>query len=90
MAPVSWDLACRLLWLAALLSPGLLPLSHSLPLPSSPSPTANYHTSGITVSNSWKVHNIAKNKWFVLIAKSKEEKREWMEAIHTEKEKRKR
>ena len=42
------------------------------------------------MSNSWKVHNIAKNKWFVLIAKSPQEKKEWMEAIHKEKEKKKR
>jgi phosphatidylinositol 3,4,5-trisphosphate-dependent Rac exchanger 2 protein len=52
--------------------------------------TADFHTSGITVSNSWKVHNIAKDKWFVLIAKTPEEKREWMDAIRTEKEKKKR
>ena len=58
-----------------------------LPLPLSP---ADFHTSGITVSNSWKVHNIAKDKWFVLIAKTPEEKREWMDAIRTEKEKKKR
>ena len=51
---------------------------------------ADYHTGGITVTNSWKVHNIAKNKWFVLIAKTAEEKKEWMDAIRTEKEKRKR
>lgn len=36
------------------------------------------------------MHNIAKDKWFVLIAKSPEEKKEWMDAIRAEKEKRKR
>ena len=51
---------------------------------------ADFHTGGITVSNSWKVHNIAKDKWFVLIARSPEEKKEWMDAIRSEKEKRKR
>lgn len=51
---------------------------------------ADFHTSGITVTNSWKVHNIAKNKWFVLIARSPQEKKEWMDAIRTEKEKKKR
>ena len=64
-----------------------LPLSVLLPL----SPViADFHTSGITVTNSWKVHNIAKDKWFVLIAKSPQEKKEWMDAIRNEKEKRKR
>ena len=51
--------------------------------------TADFHTGGITVKNSWKVHNIAKDKWFVLIAKTAEEKKQWMDAIRSEKEKRK-
>jgi phosphatidylinositol 3,4,5-trisphosphate-dependent Rac exchanger 2 protein len=51
--------------------------------------TADFHTGGITVTNSWKVHNIAKDKWFVLIARTPEEKKEWMDAIRDEKEKRK-
>ena len=75
---------------------------HSHPYPSNHHPpsyfllrlflciVADFLTSGITVTNSWKVHNIAKDKWFVLIAKSPEEKKEWMDAIHNEKEKRKR
>jgi len=36
------------------------------------------------------VHNVSKNKWFVLIARTAEEKQQWMEAIRREKEKRKR
>ncbi|CAI8056724.1 Phosphatidylinositol 3,4,5-trisphosphate-dependent Rac exchanger 2 protein [Geodia barretti] len=51
--------------------------------------TADFHTGGITVTNSWKVHNIAKDKWFVLIARTPEEKKEWMDAIRAEKEKKK-
>jgi phosphatidylinositol 3,4,5-trisphosphate-dependent Rac exchanger 2 protein len=35
------------------------------------------------------VHNIAKDKWFVLIARTPEEKKEWMDAIRAEKEKKK-
>ena len=50
---------------------------------------ADYLTNGIRVANSWKVHNVAKNKWFVLIAKTLEEKQQWMEAMRNEKEKRK-
>ena len=42
------------------------------------------------MTNSWKVHNIAKDKWFVLVAKTPQEKKDWMDAIHNEKEKRKR
>lgn len=52
-------------------------------------PSADFHTNGIAVANGWKVHNIAKNKWFVLIARTPQEKLEWMEAIRREKEKRK-
>lgn len=52
--------------------------------------TADFHTKGIAVTFGWKVHNIAKNKWFVLIAKSAEEKQQWMDAIRREKERRKR
>lgn len=36
------------------------------------------------------MHNIAKDKWFVLIARTPEEKKEWMDAIRAEKEKKKR
>ena len=51
---------------------------------------ADFYTNGIAVNNSWKVNNIAKNKWFVLIAKTPEEKQAWMDAIRRVKEKRKR
>ncbi len=65
------------------------PITPSLP-PSLPLPPADYYTNSIAVMNSWKVHSLAKNKWFVLIAKSHEQKQFWMEAIYKVKEKRKR
>ena len=34
-----------------------------------------------------QVHNLTKNKWFVLIAKHSKEKQEWMDAIRREKAK---
>ena len=49
---------------------------------------ADYHSSGTKVVNGWKVHNDAKRKWFVCIAKTKEDKSEWMEAILTQRDKR--
>ena len=51
---------------------------------------ADFHTNGLTVVNGWKVHNIAKDKWFVLLARTALEKQEWMDAIRREKEKKKR
>nr|XP_033789868.1 phosphatidylinositol 3,4,5-trisphosphate-dependent Rac exchanger 2 protein isoform X2 [Geotrypetes seraphini] len=51
--------------------------------------TADYHSSGNTVVNGWKIHNTAKNKWFVCMAKTPEEKQEWLEAILKERERRK-
>lgn len=51
--------------------------------------TADFHSSGNTVTHGWKIHNTAKNKWFVCMAKTAEEKQEWLEAILKEKEKRK-
>ncbi|XP_005150847.1 phosphatidylinositol 3,4,5-trisphosphate-dependent Rac exchanger 2 protein [Melopsittacus undulatus] len=51
--------------------------------------TADYHSSGHTVINGWKIHNTAKNKWFVCMAKTPEEKQEWLEAILKERERRK-
>ncbi|MGH0159338.1 UNVERIFIED_CONTAM: hypothetical protein FKN15_064277 [Acipenser sinensis] len=51
--------------------------------------TADFHSSGNIVYNGWKIHNTAKNKWFVCIAKSPEEKQEWLEAFLKEREKRK-
>ena len=54
------------------------------------SDAADFHSNGLTVVNGWKVHNIAKDKWFVLLAKSAHEKQEWVDAIRREKEKKKR
>ncbi|XP_063730003.1 phosphatidylinositol 3,4,5-trisphosphate-dependent Rac exchanger 2 protein isoform X2 [Eleginops maclovinus] len=51
--------------------------------------TADYHSSGNIVNNGWKIHNTAKNKWFVCMAKSPEEKQEWLEAVMKERERRK-
>ncbi|XP_006131552.1 phosphatidylinositol 3,4,5-trisphosphate-dependent Rac exchanger 2 protein isoform X1 [Pelodiscus sinensis] len=51
--------------------------------------TADYHSSGHLVVNGWKIHNTAKNKWFVCMAKTPEEKQEWLEAILKERERRK-
>ncbi|XP_029447296.1 phosphatidylinositol 3,4,5-trisphosphate-dependent Rac exchanger 2 protein [Rhinatrema bivittatum] len=51
--------------------------------------TADYHSSGNTVVNGWKIHNTAKNKWFVCMAKTPEAKQEWLEAILKERERRK-
>nr|XP_023650355.1 phosphatidylinositol 3,4,5-trisphosphate-dependent Rac exchanger 2 protein [Paramormyrops kingsleyae] len=51
--------------------------------------TADYHSSGNIVNNGWKIHNTAKNKWFVCMAKTPEEKKEWLEAIMKERERRK-
>lgn len=50
---------------------------------------ADYHSSGHIVVNGWKIHNTAKNKWFVCMAKTPEEKQEWLEAILKERERRK-
>lgn len=50
---------------------------------------ADFHSSGHIVMNGWKIHNTAKNKWFVCMAKSPEEKHEWFEAILKERERRK-
>lgn len=51
--------------------------------------TADYHSSGHTVINGWKIHNTAKNKWFVCMAKSSEDKQKWLEAFLKERERRK-
>ncbi|XP_077592217.1 phosphatidylinositol 3,4,5-trisphosphate-dependent Rac exchanger 2 protein [Stigmatopora nigra] len=51
--------------------------------------TADYHSSGNIVNNGWKIHNTAKNKWFVCMAKTSEEKHQWLEAIMRERERRK-
>jgi phosphatidylinositol 3,4,5-trisphosphate-dependent Rac exchanger 2 protein len=54
------------------------------------SDAADFHSNGLTVVNGWKVHNLAKDKWFVLLAKTPQEKQEWVEAIRREKDKKKR
>lgn len=51
--------------------------------------SADFHSSGNIVNNGWKIHNTAKNKWFVCMAKTPEEKQEWLEAILKERERRK-
>ncbi|KAM9308556.1 phosphatidylinositol 3,4,5-trisphosphate-dependent Rac exchanger 2 protein [Gastrophryne carolinensis] len=51
--------------------------------------TADFHSSGNPVVNGWKIHNTAKNKWFVCMAKTPEEKQHWLEAILKERERRK-
>uniref|UniRef100_V9K8C6 Phosphatidylinositol 3,4,5-trisphosphate-dependent Rac exchanger 1 protein-like protein n=1 Tax=Callorhinchus milii TaxID=7868 RepID=V9K8C6_CALMI len=50
--------------------------------------TADYHSNGYTVTNGWKIHNTAKNKWFVCMAKTVEEKQKWLDAILKEREQR--
>lgn len=51
-------------------------------------PPADYHSNGYTVTNGWKIHNTAKNKWFVCMAKTAEEKQKWLDAIIREREQR--
>uniref|UniRef100_A0A8D0LBS4 Phosphatidylinositol 3,4,5-trisphosphate-dependent Rac exchanger 1 protein n=1 Tax=Sphenodon punctatus TaxID=8508 RepID=A0A8D0LBS4_SPHPU len=48
--------------------------------------TADYHSNGYTVTNGWKIHNTAKNKWFVCMAKTAEDKQKWLDAIIKERE----
>nr|XP_014341611.1 PREDICTED: phosphatidylinositol 3,4,5-trisphosphate-dependent Rac exchanger 1 protein [Latimeria chalumnae] len=50
--------------------------------------TADYHSNGYTVTNGWKIHNTAKNKWFVCMAKTAEDKQKWLDAILKEREQR--
>ncbi|XP_044151841.1 phosphatidylinositol 3,4,5-trisphosphate-dependent Rac exchanger 1 protein isoform X1 [Bufo gargarizans] len=50
--------------------------------------TADYHSNGYTVTNGWKIHNTAKNKWFVCMAKTPEDKQKWMDAVLKEREQR--
>ncbi|XP_074867881.1 phosphatidylinositol 3,4,5-trisphosphate-dependent Rac exchanger 1 protein isoform X1 [Carettochelys insculpta] len=50
--------------------------------------TADYHSHGYTVTNGWKIHNTAKNKWFVCMAKTAEDKQKWLDAIIKEREQR--
>lgn len=50
--------------------------------------TADYHSNGYTVTNGWKIHNTAKNKWFVCMAKTAEEKQKWLDAVLKEREQR--
>ena len=46
----------------------------------------DYQTSRVQVNNGWKVRNLAKNKWFVLIAKTPGEKQQWIDAIRSQKD----
>ena len=41
----------------------------------------DYHSNGCTVTNSWKIHNTTKNKWFMCMDKMVEEKCKWLDAI---------
>uniref|UniRef100_A0AAX7V4D4 Phosphatidylinositol-3,4,5-trisphosphate-dependent Rac exchange factor 1 n=1 Tax=Astatotilapia calliptera TaxID=8154 RepID=A0AAX7V4D4_ASTCA len=50
--------------------------------------TADYHSNNYTVTNGWKIHNTAKNKWFVCMAKNAEDKQKWLDAILREREQR--
>ncbi|CAK8691769.1 unnamed protein product [Clavelina lepadiformis] len=50
--------------------------------------TSDFHCGGYTVTNGWKVLNAAKNKWFVLLAKDKEEKEAWLNEFIMERERR--
>nr|XP_056699964.1 phosphatidylinositol 3,4,5-trisphosphate-dependent Rac exchanger 1 protein [Euleptes europaea] len=50
--------------------------------------TADYHSNNYTVTNGWKIHNTAKNKWFVCMAKTAEDKQKWLDAIIKEREQR--
>nr|XP_039271145.1 phosphatidylinositol 3,4,5-trisphosphate-dependent Rac exchanger 2 protein-like isoform X2 [Styela clava] len=50
--------------------------------------TSDFHSCGYTVNNGWKILNAAKNKWFVLLAKDKEEKEAWLNEFIMEREKR--
>ncbi|KAM7404309.1 hypothetical protein PAMP_011671 [Pampus punctatissimus] len=50
--------------------------------------TADYHSNNYTVTNGWKIHNTAKNKWFVCMAKNPEDKQKWLDAILREREQR--
>lgn len=52
------------------------------------SPAADYHSNNYTVTNGWKIHNTAKNKWFVCMAKNAEDKQKWLDAILKEREQR--
>lgn len=40
------------------------------------------------MTNGWKIHNTAKNKWFVCMAKNAEDKQKWLDAILKEREQR--
>ncbi|KAG9331184.1 hypothetical protein JZ751_019898 [Albula glossodonta] len=41
-----------------------------------------------TVTNGWKIHNTAKNKWFVCMAKNVEDKQKWLDGLLKEREQR--
>ncbi|XP_064155468.1 phosphatidylinositol 3,4,5-trisphosphate-dependent Rac exchanger 1 protein-like [Anguilla rostrata] len=50
--------------------------------------TADYHSNNYTVTNGWKIHNTAKNKWFVCMARNADDKQKWLDAILKEREQR--
>ncbi|KAJ8369642.1 hypothetical protein SKAU_G00096700 [Synaphobranchus kaupii] len=50
--------------------------------------TADYHSNNYTVTNGWKIHNTAKSKWFVCMAKNAEDKQKWLDAVLKEREQR--
>ena len=72
-----------------LLFKGRIPLE-SLEIEDVEDGRSDYHTNGITVTNGWKCRNSVKNKWFVLIAKTPQDKKDWLDAIRALKDKRKR
>ncbi|TRY66879.1 hypothetical protein DNTS_033043 [Danionella cerebrum] len=53
-----------------------------------PQSEPDYHSNNYTVTNGWKIHNTAKNKWFVCMAKNAEDKQKWLDAILKEREQR--
>ena len=48
-------------------------------------PPAAVH-GGNPVKNAWRMNNDTKDKWYVIFAKSPEEKQQWMEAFKRERE----
>ena len=46
----------------------------------------DYHTSGVTVTHGWKIRNVAKDKWFVMVAKTATDKQHWMEVIRNQRD----
>ncbi len=42
--------------------------------------------SGSVVKNSWRMKNKDKDKWYIIFAKSSEDKRDWMDSFEKERE----